>query len=304
MTDKTVILLDGGMGQEIIKRSGKAPTPLWSARVMLDNPEIVEEVHLDFIKAGARVIALNNYSATPDRLARDASVDLFEPIHNAAINTAQSARNKSGQRHVRIAGCLPPLFASYKPELVPTLDECVASYEQLVDVQNDGVDLYICETLSTVREGEAAVTAAKKTNKPVWVSFTLEDGASAKLRSGESLSDAMVAAAKCGADAIMINCSQPETVEASLDVLVAGFPVVGAYANGFQSIDALDAGGTVAGLKAREDLGPDDYARYALSWVQRGLSIIGGCCEVGPDHIAALRAALEADGYTIKPSLA
>lgn len=161
----------------------------------------------------------------------------------------------------------------------------------------------MCETLSTVREGEAAVTAAKTTGKEVWVGFTLEDGAVATLRSGEKLSDAMTAAAKCGADAIMINCSQPETVEASLDVLLAGFPVVGAYANGFQSVDALDVGGTVSELKAREDLGPQEYADYALSWVQRGLSIIGGCCEVGPDHIATLRAVLEADGYTVKAAL-
>jgi len=302
MTDKTVILLDGGMGQEIVKRSGKAPTPLWSTRVMLDNPEIVEAAHLDFLSAGAQVIGLNNYTATPDRLARDASIDLFEPIHAAAIEIAHSARRKSGRDNVRVAGCLPPLFASYKPELVPSLEDCIASYEQLVDIQNDGVDLFLCETLSTVREGEAAVRAAKKTGKPVWVSFTLEDGEIAKLRSGADLSEAISAAAKCGADAIMINCSQPETIEASLDVLIAGFPVVGAYANGFQSIDALDAGGTVAGLKARQDLGPEKYAEYARSWVRRGLSIIGGCCEVGPDHIAALHTALEADGYRVKAS--
>lgn len=303
MTDKSVILLDGGMGQEIMKRSGKAPTPLWSTRIMLDNPEIVEAAHFDFIKAGAQIIGLNNYTATPDRLARDASLDLLEPIHNAAIKIARAARDKSGQTHVRIAGCLPPLFASYKPELVPSFEDCVARYQELVDIQNDGVDFFMCETLSTVREGEAAVTAAKTTGKEVWVSFTLQDGEIAKLRSGENLVDAIAAAAKCGADAIMINCSQPETVEASLDVLIAGFPVVGAYANGFQSIDALDAGGTVSGLKARADLGPEEYAAYALGWVRRGLSIIGGCCEVGPIHIAALHKVLIEDGYAVKAAL-
>lgn len=143
MNDKSVILLDGGMGQEIMKRSGQAPTPLWSTRVMLDNPEIVEAAHFDFIKAGAQIIGLNNYTATPDRLARDASVDLFEPIHNAAIKTAHAARDKSGQAHVRIAGCLPPLFASYKPELVPSFEDCVARYQELVDIQNDGVN-FLC----------------------------------------------------------------------------------------------------------------------------------------------------------------
>jgi len=64
--EKSITLLDGGMGQELIRRSGAAPTPLWSTRVMLDNPELAETLHVDFIKAGAKVIALNNYTATLD----------------------------------------------------------------------------------------------------------------------------------------------------------------------------------------------------------------------------------------------
>ena len=116
---KSVVLLDGGMGQELIRRSGLPPTPLWSARVMLDNPALVEELHIDFIEAGAKVISLNNYTATPARLTRDANINLFEPIHQAAKKTAQSAREKSGASGVMIAGCLPPIVASYKPELSP-----------------------------------------------------------------------------------------------------------------------------------------------------------------------------------------
>ena len=67
---QTVVLLDGGMGQELIKRSANAPTPLWSATVMRDEPDLVTTVHADYIQADARVITLNNYSATPVRLAK------------------------------------------------------------------------------------------------------------------------------------------------------------------------------------------------------------------------------------------
>jgi len=80
----------------------------------------------------------------------------------------------------------------------------------------------------------------------------------------------------------------PETVERALDVLLEHTPRAGVYANAFQSIAPLDAGGTVAGLKAREDLEPKSYADFAMNWVERGLQIIGGCCEVGPAHIAEL----------------
>lgn len=295
----SIVLLDGGMGQELIRRSGAAPTPLWSVRVMLDNPELAEGLHIDFIKAGAKVIALNNYIATPARLSRDASADLFEPIHKAAIDIALSAREKAGLPDVQIAGCLPPIVASYKPELVPSEDICLQQYRELVAVQKDAVDLMFCETIATIREGVASATAARESGLTTLVSFTLDDENPDCLRSGETLADAVKAVAPLGVDAVTVNCSMPETISAAMPALVKMFPNVGGYANGFQSIDALDAGGTTAGLKARKDMTPETYAAYALEWAQAGASIIGGCCEVGPDHIAEMDRVLRAAGYGI-----
>lgn len=297
--DKSVILIDGGMGQELVRRSGKAPTPLWSARIMLDNPDLVEGLHIDFIQAGAKVIALNNYTATPARLKRDADISLFEPIHNAAIKTAQSARQKAGIQDVKIAGCLPPIVASYKPELAPCDAECFKQYEQLVDIQKDGIDLMFCETISTIREGVAAVKAAREAGLQTVISFTVDDGNPENLRSGESLADAIKAVQPFGISAVTINCSMPESVSKAMPLLAGSFPKVGGYANGFQSIEALSAGGTVAGLKAREDLTPKAYADYALSWAKSGAKIIGGCCEVGPEHIAQIGETLRGAGYNI-----
>ena len=91
----------------------------------------------------------------------------------------------------------------------------------------------------------------------------------------------------------------PETINLALPLLVKAFPRVGAYANGFQSIAPLNVGGTVAGLKAREDLTPEKYADYALGWVEMGAEIVGGCCEVGPNHIAAIDKMLQSKGYVV-----
>lgn len=297
---KSIILLDGGMGQELIRRSALPPTPLWSTRVMLDHPELVEKLHIDFIRAGAKVISLNNYTATPTRLARDATVELFEPIHNEAIRIAQSALAKSGIEDVKISGCLPPLVASYKPELVPSFEECLRQYRELVAIQADGVDVFFCETLATIREAKAAAIAAIETGLPTIVSFTLDDDNPNCLRSGETLLEAVNVIAPLGVEAVMINCSLPETLSAAMPMLIKAFPKVGGYANAFRSIAPLNAGGTVSGLKVRKDMTPEKYLCYAMDWVNMGAQIIGGCCGVGPDHIAAINTALTDEGYDVR----
>lgn len=295
----SITLLDGGMGQELIRRSGLKPTPLWSTRVMLDNPELVETLHMDFIKAGAKVIALNNYTATPWRLERDASIDLFEPIHRAAKRIANSARDKSKSKDIKIAGCLPPIVASYKPDLVPSEADCLDQYRRLIAIQKDGIDLVFCETLATIREAVTAVTASTEEGLSTIVSFTLDDNDPTALRSGESLSDAIDAVTPFGVRAISVNCSMPETVTAAMPILTHKAAIVGGYANGFQSIAPLNAGGTTEGLKARQDLTPAAYAQHALNWAKAGAKIIGGCCEVGPSHIEAVKHVLNEAGYEI-----
>ena len=190
---------------------------------------------------------------------------------------------------------------SYKPELVPSEESCLEQYRALVAIQADGVDLFFCETMATILEAKAAATAATETGLPTIVSFTLDDDNPAQLRSGETLQDAIDTVAPLGVQAVMANCSMPETMNIALPLLVKAFPRVGAYANGFQSIAALDAGGTVAGLKARQDLTPEKYAAYALGWVEMGAQIVGGCCEVGPDHIAAIDKVLKSKGYGVTP---
>ncbi|TIU94372.1 MAG: homocysteine S-methyltransferase, partial [Mesorhizobium sp.] len=97
----------------------------------------------------------------------------------------------------------------------------------------------------------------------------------------------------------LLNCCRPEAIAAALpELLTLGGPV-GAYANGFTSVEALKHGGTVDVLHARHDLDPNAYADQAMGWVEAGASIVGGCCEVGPAHIAALRDRLIQAGHHI-----
>lgn len=289
----TVTLMDGGMGQELVRRSGKSPSPLWSAQIMLDMPDIVEQLHLDFIHAGATAITVNTYSATPERLAKYGRADKFDILHQAAGAVAVSARNQSGVEGVHISGCLPPLVGSYHPHLAPSNDISLENYRRIVAAQNPYVDFFLCETMASKNEAVNASTAALESGKHVWVALTLDDEKPECLRGGEPWQEAVDAVQKAGVHALLLNCSRPESISAVWDSFVAGCDVpVGAYANGFTSVTDLKIGGTVDSLEARQDLDPEDYAGFAMEWVDKGATLIGGCCEVGPAHIARLRQVL------------
>ncbi|MFP4183505.1 MAG: homocysteine S-methyltransferase family protein [Halorhodospira sp.] len=294
--ERQVVLLDGGMGQELRRRSSLPASPLWSAQVMLDEPHLVTAAHRDFIEASAQVIIANTYSATPQRLARDSDPALFESLHTAALSAARQAREESGQA-VRIAGCLPPLVASYRPDLAPDETTCLEAYRQMVAAQAEGVDLFICETMSLAREARTATLAAAESNLPVWTAFTVDDGDGTRLRSGEPLTEAAREVLAAGAERVLVNCAVPEAVTTAMGELAGLGAPFGGYANGFTSVAALQPGGTVDVLEARTDLDPETYAEHALGWVEQGATLVGGCCEVGPAHIAALAERLAAAGY-------
>lgn len=292
----SITLLDGGMGQELLRRSSREVTPMWSADIMLNEPALVRDLHREFIDSGARVITLNTYTATPQRLQREKHLDKLEFLHQQAMRAAQDAIELSKRNDVLIAGCLPPLVASYRAEASLPFAESLASYRRLVQLQSPSSDLFICETMSSITEARAACTAAFESGKPVWLALTVDDEYPAQLRSGESLRDALSALASFGAQATLINCSQPEAISACWSLLDPNKCKLGAYANGFVSVDSLYPGDSVKKLEMRQDLSPQQYTEHAMSWVRRGASIIGGCCEIGPQHIKALHNKLSSEG--------
>lgn len=294
-----IILKDGGTGQELIRRSSMPPHPLWSAKVMMEEPDIVQAVHEDFIRAGARLITLNNYTATPERLVREGVAEMFEPLQTKAADLVLAAIEAVGEDGVCIAGCLPPLHGSYRPDMARSHEMLLAAYREVAAAQADRVDLFLCETLSSVAEVIAATQAAVETGVPTYVAMTLNDDLSGSLRSGEPLEDALDALEGMGRAGVLLNCSKPEVISLNLGALAARGGVVGGYANGFTGIDALEIGGTVSGLKARKDVTPDLYADHAMGWVAEGATFVGGCCEVGPAHIAELARRLREAGHEI-----
>lgn len=294
-----ITLLDGGMGQELLARSGDRPTPLWATQVMLDHPGLVQAIHADYFAAGATVATTNTYAIHHDRLERAGLDHLFTRLHQAALAEAQAARAAHGSG--RIAGSIGPLVASYRPELCPPVAEAAPKYAEIARLLSPQVDLFLCETMASVMQAEGALAGAAEGGRPVWLSITVDDKDGTRLRSGEPVADLAPVIARHRPAAILANCSVPEAMAAALAELARfGLPF-GAYANGFTHItEAFKADApTVDVLHARHDLTPDRYTAFAMGWVGQGATIVGGCCEVGPAHIAALAAALRAAGHTI-----
>ncbi|MBK0399287.1 homocysteine S-methyltransferase family protein [Limibaculum sp. M0105] len=303
-----IVLTDGGMGQELLARTGLAPTPLWSAQVMREMPEAVEQLHLDYIRAGARVITVNAYSAEPCRLQRFGVEDAFSELQQTACRLALRARDRAGDAGagVRIAGCLPPLEWSYVPELARSQDEALPIYDRVVVEQAPHVDLFLCETMAAAGEAAGAARAAAKSGKPVWVSWTVSEERQATVRSGEPLADAIAALGETPVAALLVNCSSPEAVGRCMTALSADGRPFGGYANGFTPFERGHAlGKTVEDLSSRTDMGPAAYAGHVMRWIGDGATIVGGCCETNPAHIAEIaRRLAEAGDEILAPECA
>ncbi len=296
MTDIT--LLDGGMGQELVARSGDDPTPLWATRVMLDHPGLVRDIHADYFAAGATIATTNTYAIHHDRLARVGLDHMFHALQLRALAEAHEARAAHGSG--RIAGSLGPLQGSYRPDLTEPTVEAAPKYSEIARILAPHVDLILIETAASIEAAEGAVIGAQAAGKPVWLSISVDDHDGTRLRSGEPVAD-LARLFHHPVAALLANCSVPEAMADALAALKPFGKPFGAYANGFTHISGnfLKDAPTVKELTHRHDLTPEKYADFALTWVGMGASIVGGCCEVGPAHIRHLRDRLLAEGHRI-----
>lgn len=289
--------LDGGVGQEIFQRAGKPRHPLWSVDVMMNQPDIVREVHSDYLNAGAKTLCMNTYTATPTRLKRAGVNHPIEAIYSLASNTLNSIR-ESSDTQFDIAGVLAPIEGSYLPN-PPRSYQSLLDEFRLICALQPAVDLLMIETMSNSIEARAACLAAKETGKMYTLGIRVEPNG--LLRSGETVEELIAAVKEFEPDGYWINCSAPEEVPVALKQIANQHKPFGAYANGFSSIEPLAAGNSVAELMERKDLTPLQYAELALDWYQSGARLIGGCCAISPMHMRQTAELLSNQGAHLVP---
>jgi len=292
-----ITLLDGGTGRELKRIGAPFRQPEWSALSLIEAPAYVTRVHAAYVAAGADVITTNSYAVVPFHIGEDRFKSDGARLATLAGRLAREVADGAG-RGVTVAGSLPPICGSYRADW---FDATFARpiLATLVDALRPAVDHWQAETLSAIEEAELVREVVGNDGKPLWLSFTLADDdyetktGEPRLRSGQSVVDAAVAADRLGAEAILFNCSQPEVMAPAIDLARATRPAlrVGVYANAFAPMkESAEANAQLHEIRA--DLTPPGYVAWMRDWVARSATIVGGCCGIGPEHIAALRAAL------------
>jgi S-methylmethionine-dependent homocysteine/selenocysteine methylase len=292
LTEPRPILLDGATGTELNRRGVNTDLPLWSARALVEAPQVLRAIHADYVRAGAEILTANTFRTHRRSLAAGGLGPRAADLTWQAVDLARSAAAQAPpDRPIYVAGSLAPLEDCYSPELVPPQPEVEREHAEMAGhLAAAGVDLILVETMNTIREAEAATRAARATGLPVFAGFVCRSDH--RLLSGESVSEAVRAIAPLGVAGLLINCTPAATIQApfaELRAAVGAHPrpprVTGLYANIGHTDD-------VSGWTNTTDVSPLAYAQLATGWLEQGANLIGGCCGTTPAHIAALRVIL------------
>ena len=289
-----VVLLDGGLATELERRGHDLSDDLWSARLLLEDPDAVRDTHLAFFRAGAQVATTASYQASFEGFARHGlSRDESVALMRRSVALAREAAQVAGRPGLRVAASVGPYGAvladgsEYRGDYGVSDAVLRAFHLPRAEVlAGAGADLLAIETVPSEQEVTVLLDVLSQLppSTRAWLSLTCADGATT--RAGEDV-DRVFALAR-GNDqvvAVGVNCTAPEHVAelVSRATAASGKPAV-AYPNSGESWDAAAHawGGDGAGVD------PDT----ARGWVAAGARYVGGCCRVGAPGIARLADAL------------
>ena len=276
------MLLDGAMGTEVQRRGVRTALPLWSASALMTHPEVIEQIHRDYIDAGADIITTNTFRTNRRALSLAHQGNKVGEYNRIACELAKVARESSSRKDVAIGGCIAPLEDCYEPDRVPDDAALAKEHAELANLlAKNGVDFIFAETMNCIREATAVLCAGKKIGLPVAVSFLCRDGE--HILSGEKIIDAIDACAEFDPFVICANCRPLQTIDKCISTFLENSTIpIGVYANGLGHPHD-DQGWLFEGGDAVEE-----YIAHAKKWLEQGVQLIGGCCGTTPKYIALL----------------
>jgi len=289
-----IVILDGGTGTELERRGVPMDPEAWCGPATLENAGVLESIHRDYIAAGADIVTANTFASSRLMLGPAGFSDRLEEINRTAIGAAHPAREASGRDDVLIAGSLshmcPIVSGTSQSDLAraPSEAEMADAFGELAALLRDeGCDLILLEMMYYPERMGAAFKAATNTGLPVWAGFS----------------------ARRGEDAQVLGFAPEreipfeDIVQVLKDFEVAAAGIMHTPSNVIGDAIAILRGVFPGPLTAYPDSGyfkmpqwqfedvilPDELLHFATEWVENGVQIVGGCCGLSPEHIAALR---------------
>jgi len=275
---KKISLLDGAMGSELIRRGETLPNHIWSADSNFNNPELVYQIHKEYIDAGSSFITTNTFRTTP-RAYRKTGLSKSDSITMAhkSLKIAVQLANKAVTDKL-ILGSIAPLEDCYKPKLFPGEGIAKNEFHQigrwLVD---EGIDIFLIETMNSIIETRVCLDALLKFNIPIWVSFALRN--SSEILSGEKLINALRMLDNYDVDCVLLNCSPLNRTKDAMKIVAENWKKAwGIYPNlgvGEPSPDGI----------INQIYSDEEYISVIDKSITLGANILGGCCGSSINHI-------------------
>jgi methionine synthase I (cobalamin-dependent) len=282
------LILDGATGTELNRRGVDTGLPLWSANALLNDRDakILQQIHEDYLRAGADIITTNTFRTHRRALAPSGNADRALELTRRAVEIARAAIDGVESDSPKfIAGSISTLEDCYRPDLVPSDEELRTEHlERIRHLLACGVDLILIETINSIREAVIMAKLAVITGTPVVVSFVCNR--EGRILSGETLTDAAGQLLPLGISAIGVNCGPTPNLAKPLAELQTAcgkdFPLI-AYGN-------IGYADEEVGWVNTDSENPKAYCEHATHWPVR---IVGGCCGTTPDHVHQLKLALK-----------
>ena len=280
------LILDGATGTELQKRGVPMDGALWNALATASHPQILTQIHRDYLETGSQVVITNTFATSRFLLDHAGLASRFEELNGKAAEIALRARELAGQTACWVAGAISSVTFDQDQEL-PTRATARRDFADQAQIfAAAGVDLIVLETMFDMDLTAAALEGAAATGLPVWVGFSVERGADNSLQSMSMHEHFSLQALLEGLDpslpqAVGIMHSLTEDTGAALEVLRTlwqGPRYAYAHSGEFK----------MPNWQFSDIISPTDYAAEAQNWVNAGTAAVGSCCGLGPEHIQAL----------------
>ena len=274
------IMIDGATGTELERRGVPQIPNAWNGGGALSHPEILEEIHKEYIELGARIIITNTFATGKHTLEDANQIHNFEKLNSQGVLIAKKACKEVNKNSLIAGGISYWTFTKNKPSL-----EILRSNvkEQALIFKNNGVNLLILEMMEDIERMMVTLEGAKNANLPIWVGLSCKKDSSGKvvLLSGDPLEKAIDNLNNKNVDLINIMHTEIPLINPCLDILQNKWKgLIGVYAHS----------GVMEKTKwtFEEVISPEQYSKYVKEWIERGINKVEGCCTITTEHIRYL----------------